>query len=170
MKRKVIAASLALVLAGGAAYAVASSDGCREGRGIWGKDNHSKYEKHSGGKGMMSARMLEKLDWELELSGEQRDQIRSLMKDKYDAKGDQRQQMKDLRQSMKDLDPASPGYKSEVSKLADQQADAVRQRVLDHAGTYADIYGILTPEQQQEFKELKEKWSSARGKRSGGWN
>lgn len=168
MKGKLVAASLVVVLAGGAAIALASSDDCGEGRGMWNKERHSEHGKHSSGRGMMSAKMLQKLDWALELSSEQRDQMRTLMKDRHDSKGDPRDEMMGLRQRMKDLDPADADYQEQVNTLAQQQAEAVRQRVLEHAGTYADIYAILTPEQQTEFKALKEKWSSARGKRSEG--
>ncbi|MCW8887102.1 MAG: Spy/CpxP family protein refolding chaperone [Motiliproteus sp.] len=172
MKRKLIitTTALALAVAGTTAVAVGSNYGDR----YCDKDDRmgskGRYSEHSQRGGMMGAKMLQKLDWALELSAEQRDQIRDIMKDRQAEMTGKRDQMMSLRQSMKNLDPNTADYQTQVNKLAQQQADAARERVLGHAETYAAIHGVLTPEQQAEFKELKEKWGDKREKKHSRWN
>ncbi len=161
MKKKVGLTIGALVLAGGAAIAIAAPGfgGC-DGPGGWGKGWHGgKHDSHfQGAVGMKGARLLQVLDWELELSDQQHDQIRSLLKERQQDMIDHRQQMQQLFLSMGQLDPTSSDYPQQVNKLAAQQGGAVTERISGYAQTYADIYGLLNAEQQRRFNSLKQKW------------
>ena len=84
MKKKIVMAVAATMLAGSAVVATAAGDGfrgCKDGDG-WGRSHQRGGMEHHKGSEMMGARMLNMLDWKLELSEEQRTQIRSLMKER----------------------------------------------------------------------------------------
>ncbi len=166
MKKKLGLTVGALVLVAGTTLALAGGKGynCDREQGEWGKQRHGGgYGDHAGGKGsMMGPRMLQMLDWELELSDQQRDQIRELMKAHQDSMAGQRSHMQ-LHRAMRELDPASADYQQQVKELAEQQAAAISQRMVAHAQTYADIYAVLTPEQQQLFKAMRDKKAGKRG-------
>ncbi|OMH38953.1 Spy/CpxP family protein refolding chaperone [Motiliproteus sp. MSK22-1] len=170
MKKTIGLTIAAIALAGSTAVVIAADKGvgakdCNGGG--WGKHHKSGgYDRHGKGS-MMGAKMLNVLDWELELTAEQRDQIRSLMKDQQAQKGQMNSPKQNMRKSMMELDPGSADYQEQVKQLAQQQADQITQRMTERAETYAAIYAVLTPEQQQTFKELKgqwgKKWSQPRG-------
>ncbi len=150
------------------------------GGGFGGCDGDRKGGKHYRGMqeqgmagdryGMMGERMLRKLDWELELTDQQRDQIRDLMKERQQKMTDRKGQKQNMYQQMRELDPAAADYQQQVAELATQQAETVRQRLVDRAEGMAELYAVLTPEQQQKFKELQDQWGEKRGRKGSRWH
>jgi len=132
-----------------------------------GGSNRSEHRGRAHQRSVFSQRMLQKLDWELELSTEQRDKIRSLIKVRQDRQQGAQSTMRQLRQAMQKLQPGSADYRQQVAELAQKQADAMRQQIIDRAEGYADVYEVLTPVQQQKFSQLKQQWQEKRsGKKS----
>lgn len=145
--------ALAMTVGLGAGVAVASGKECgRYGHGDptmqYGKGSHSE-------RGIMSERMLERLDRKLELSESQQVQIKALLASRAEESDEQVDQRQKLREQSRELDLASPDYIESVTLLADAKAEAMKQRMMEHAQIKSEIYAILTPEQQAEFAEMK---------------
>ncbi len=123
-------------------------------------DKHGKFAKHQDKHGQYqsekhSAKMLSRLDRELDLSSEQYGKVASLIKAQADKRAAEREQMHAAFNKMRSLSPASDDYLQQASALASEQAQAMSEHMVDRAKLKADIYAVLTPEQQSRFVELK---------------
>lgn len=171
----------ALMLAGGAALAVASSDNdCRGkgamggGAGGMGYQSHGsdgmmegrKQGRHGGehGPAKMQQRMLEHLDEALSLTDQQQQQLGDLMAKHQQQMPAKRAQMQQFRDQMRSLDPTAADYTDQVEALAKQQSERIGRNMVERAKHHVELYALLTPEQQQEFRQLEQQ----RGKRGGG--
>jgi len=99
---------------------------------------------------------MERMRQELNLSDEQAAKIKAIFKDKHEAKKDHRDERKQFHQAMMKLDPASPSYDAEVDALARQQADAMVRSIKERAQVRKEMYAILTPEQREKAREMRE--------------
>jgi len=95
---------------------------------------------------------LSSLADELDLSKEQRDKIRDLVRKS-------RTQLRDLGESLGDnrddmealLD--DKGYGADFDKLARRQGELIGEMIILRAKTRAQIEGVLTPEQKERFRD-----------------
>ncbi len=117
---------------------------------------HDKGEKHS-------AKMLSHLDSELDLSSEQYGEVAGLIKAHHDKQSSGREQMHAAFKKMRSLSPASDDYLQQASTLASEQAQAMQQHMVARAQLKADIYALLTPEQQRRFAEMQKERAEAKG-------
>ena len=92
---------------------------------------------------------------ELDLSGDQKDQLKQLMRDQRDAMFDKRDVMQDMREDLRELDVTATDYDQQVATLVAQAQDQAAQLVLMKADQKKAMFEILTPEQQAKFLELK---------------
>ncbi|WP_207061568.1 Spy/CpxP family protein refolding chaperone [Motiliproteus sp. SC1-56] len=121
------------------------------------------HGKGAYGKGTMGPRMLQRLDWALELNGEQRDQVRSLLKQQQGEHQARREQMRALHRQLNELDPAASDYESKVQQLAEQQAQLMAKMWTQRGQLHAQIGALLSPEQQATWDEMHRQMGDHRG-------
>ena len=174
----------ALMLAGGTMLAVADSeDGCRGTGSIgYGDMDHGGMgyggKGHGGmgygGKGLgnsdgqrdpakMQQRMLERMDKQLSLTDSQQQQLGELMTKHQQQMPANRAQMQQFREQMHQLDPAAADYTGQVETLAKQQSMLMSQKMVERAQHHAELYALLTAEQQQSFRQLEQQRGERRG-------
>lgn len=109
---------------------------------------------HKGGewKGKSGSHLLEK---KLDLTDEQKEQIQAI----YQARKESAREGHGERGSrgLMALDPQAADYHEQVQTLAKESAHKLEQRIIARGNTHAEIYAVLTPEQQEELKALQQK-------------
>ncbi len=169
----------ALLLAGGTMLAVAGSDDDCRGKGGLGYGGMGYlnsggdgsmmgqgYGRHGGDydPAKMQQKMLQRLDQQLSLTDQQQQQIGDLMAQHQQQMPANRAQMQQFRLQMHNLDPAAADYSRQVEALAAEQSALMSQKMVERAKHHAELYALLTPEQQQAFRQLEQQ----RGERRGG--
>jgi periplasmic protein CpxP/Spy len=135
MKKLLIALSVGACLIGSAwAFAEASKDHGYDGRGHQGMRGLHFMEKH------------------LDLSDTQKEQIQAV----FAAEKTENSRARPW-QSLMALDPDAADYDVQVQRIAKEQAAVVEQKILDHGKQRAQIHAILTPEQRDTLKQLKQR-------------
>jgi len=168
MKKQLSLTVGALVLAGISAAVLAGPGfggfgGCDgDGAGYWGEERGDRAGHYSEARG---ERMAEHLDRALDLTDAQKAQISALMDAHQQARGERGA----MRGAMMALDPGSPDYEAKVAELAKQQSQAMAQRMMEGAKVHAEIYAVLTPEQQTQYRALQERMGDRRG-HQGRWH
>jgi len=105
-----------------------------------------------GGGGMQR---MERIAGELNLTDQQSQQFKQIQRDNREAGMAIRDAMRDNRDAMRKLDPAAKDYSKQVSALAGEKAELVKQMTIHRAETRAEVHAILTPEQQKRAMELR---------------
>ncbi|HKI61598.1 MAG TPA: Spy/CpxP family protein refolding chaperone [Mariprofundaceae bacterium] len=129
----------------GASYA---NDQGRQGYNQMGKS--TEMSRHGG-------RFADKLD----LSKEQRQQLKQIHRDARPAMLKLKDAMQDNREAMRELDPGDSAFLKKTAKLADEKGRLITQMINEHAKVRAKVYNVLTPEQRAKAKQLR---SERRGK------
>jgi len=104
-----------------------------------------------GDPGSMMMKLVDKLD----LSEEQESEIKAIFENRKTEK-EQKQRRKVIQELMA-LDPMSSDYEQKVSAIADEQAEKVREMIVEKAKVRTEIYEVLTPEQREELEEIMAK-------------
>lgn len=128
-------AALALVSAGSSAFAFGGKEQCKH--------------KRMGGEEKM-----QRMQTMLDLSEQQVSQIREIRA----ARREQRQEEfpKQERVQLNDLDPTSSEYQLAIAERAREKAARVEARMIDKGQTHAEIFAVLTPEQQEKLKAYRQ--------------
>ncbi len=179
MKKRLGIGIAGLVLAVATVFAVAGpgSRGC-DGFGGWGMAGEGMSQggighggMHRGGPGygpqdaqQMQQRMLQRLEQQLSLTEQQKQQVGPLMAEHWQKMATDRAQMEPFREQMQRLDPAAADYRAQVGVLAEQQSELMAQRMVERAGHHAELFALLTPDQQQALQQMEQQ----RGHRKGG--
>ena len=93
---------------------------------------------------------------ELELTAEQKQQLADAMKSHREARREGRGDHREFRQKLTALNPDATDYQKQLDELVKQAQQRAKEMVLEHAEQQQKFYGILTPEQREEFAELKQ--------------
>lgn len=91
----------------------------------------------------------------LNLTDAQRASIKQIMKTSFAQGKTQRQAVRQARQTFAALTPNQAGYQDAANQLAQAEAAATQQRVLQQAQVRAQVYAVLTPQQQAELATMK---------------
>ncbi len=118
-----------------------------------------------GSHGEHRERMMEKMQKYLELSDEQSEQIREI-KSHYDFSP--RAFGKEMMQGMQALDPNAADYEQQLDTFATEQAERVRENIIARGKMRAEIYAVLTSEQQEKLEEFHSKMRERMEQRRGG--
>lgn len=105
---------------------------------------------HKGGERAPLHHMAQKL----ELTDEQKAAIADI----YRSYGEKRDRKATLQAPVKwdaEWDPTSVEYQERVAAIARQKAQKLEQRIIKQAEIEAKVYAVLTPEQQEQWKTLK---------------
>ncbi len=126
----------------------------------------SHCNEHGKGKhgGEISLMIMEEV---LDLSSAQVTQIEAI----HERKKEARRAMKEKRQANKKsdggimaLNPADADYLNKVEQLAEMKSQRMTARMIEKAKVRAEIYAVLSPEQQAKMDELHSKMQDKRAK------
>ncbi|MBV7317525.1 Spy/CpxP family protein refolding chaperone [Shewanella sp. NIFS-20-20] len=120
---------------------------------------HQKKHHQSHGCDVMDGKGMHKMFKRLDLSDEQRQQLKQLMKQsRTDDQAKARSQMRaDNRQAMSDLVTAPQFDEGAAKALLAKQAEFRQQRALNNLRLRHQAYQMLTPEQQQKWQQRMDK-------------
>ena len=158
MYKTMITTTIVLVLfavTGGTAYA-SQEDGTHKDRR---ERSHGMTDGFSF-PGMVSERMAERL----ELDEVQTQSVRNVMEAARPEFEALRERGKNLRVSIRDLDPEDPAYGALLQDLSADSGQVAADLVLLTGRVRADIHGILTPEQRDSLAEMIERFDGRRGR------
>lgn len=91
----------------------------------------------------------------LQLSDEQRQQLKQIHRGKRHEAMQLRDAMQDNREALGKLRPSASNYEEQLVKLADEKAQLVKRKVVQEGKIRAKFYAILTPEQREKAAEMK---------------
>ena len=126
--------------------------------------NDQGRDSDRGGKG------FERMATELNLSPEQQKAFKSIHLKAKSEMQKNRDAMKANRDALRQLDTSDKHYSRNVAKLADEQGKLVADSIKQRAKTRAETDALLTPEQRDKARQLKEerrdrkdsKWGSSK--------
>lgn len=116
-----------------------------QGRGMMGK-------MRRGGKRGMSAKMMQQLN----LSPQQQQQMQAFIQEKESRIRPLKMELRQISQTIRQLDTTSPNYKSQIFSLADEKAKRVQRLVIEKGEMRMKIESVLNPEQRAKFKQLRQ--------------
>ena len=111
---------------------------------------------------------MEKMADELNLSGEQRAQIKQVLETEKTQIRTLMETMRRTHDQLKDLGTDGTYNEAKVAELADQQAETTRQLIIEKEKTKAAIFAVLTPEQRTQAASMKERFEGKMHGRFGG--
>ncbi len=106
----------------------------------------------------------------LDLTDEQKEQIKTIVQsvrgDDSEAKDKSKSKRKSKRNNnynaATNLDPSSSTYDQDVLTMADEQSEKIKQQIIQMADVKKQIYAVLTYEQQEELRTLREERAERR--------
>lgn len=128
------------------------------------EEEHGKQGKGMGmGKGMgdmHSQGMRQKMHGnaemqQLNLSPQQKQQMKALMQEKKSRIKPLQQQMRQINQNISQLDANNANYKAQVFSLANNKSKLVYRMTIEKGEMRQKIESILTPEQRTKFQQLR---------------
>jgi len=135
----------------------------------YGQMPYGVYGGPCGHRGMMGN--LSYLADELDLSEDQRKTIRDIASKSRAQARDLGEEMGKLRDQMDDM-LDDKGYGADFDKLARRKGELIGQMIILKAKTHAQIEGVLTPEQKEQFRDYSDdcdEYGPHRGMRGYGW-
>jgi len=120
---------------------------------------HGKQGMGMGSKGGMKGMMSQ-----LNISPDQQAAMKPLMMQKRSIMQPLRQQMMQIKQTIEQLDTASPTYKADIFSLAEKKAGLVHRMVIEKGEMRMKLDAILSPAQRNQLKELRKAKKSSHGK------
>lgn len=123
-----------------------------QGKGMHPQHQGMNHMMHRKGKRGMRAQMMQQLN----LSPQQQQQIQKLMQDKENRIQPVKKELYQISQTIKQLDTASPNYKSQIFSLADEKAKRVRRMVIEKGEIRMKIESLLSAEQRARFKQFRQ--------------
>lgn len=157
--KKLTVAILSLVLVAMGAMFVFAQDGAanKDGKRGFGK----RGGHHRGGHGMM----LRGLD----LTDEQKAQVKTIMQSSRESSKPLREQMKANRQKLQTLSDSGNFDQAQVQALADEQGRLTAQMIVEKEKVKSQISAILTAEQKAKAAEMKAQFKQKREERKQKW-
>lgn len=122
-------------------------------------------ERPRGEFGNFGERVFGRLASELDLTNEQKNQIRAIIADAKTRVKPLKEAMREQRRQLKDFGTDGTFDEARVAAAAAAQADAVRQLILEKEKTKAAVFAVLTPEQRARAAELKNRFEDKFGDR-----
>jgi periplasmic protein CpxP/Spy len=109
-----------------------------------------------GGRGHFGARGFERMAAKLNLTDEQKTQVKQIMEDSKTRVEPLTEAMRETHKQAKDLGLDGVFNAEQVARIADAQGDATRRLVIEKEKTKAAIFAVLTPEQRTQAAEMKD--------------
>lgn len=99
-------------------------------------------------------------DWwlkKLDLSEEQRQQVKTITDEMKPQLKEQKAQLKDVSKQIRELVMSDNYDEGQVNQLADRKGDIVAELTKLKAAKKARVYALLTPEQKEKLANLRQK-------------
>ena len=141
-KHTLLGLALASALVIGSTVAVAAP-----GAGGHGSSDHG-WHGHHGNSQMM---MLHKLN----LSDAQKASVKQIVSTNREQNKGQRQALRQQRDAFESMTPNQVGYQAAAASLAQAEGQATQARVQQMANLRAQVYAVLTPQQQAQAATFK---------------
>lgn len=109
-----------------------------------------------GGKGFGGGHPFLKMAEKLNLSDEQKTQIKTIMEDSKTRVQPLMKSMRESHQAMENLGKDGVFNETEVTNIANAQAEATKQLIIEKEKTKAAIFAVLTPEQRAQAAQMKD--------------
>lgn len=148
-KHTLLGLALASALAIGATVAMAAP-----GAGGPESSGHGRHGHHE----HSQMRMLAKLN----LSDAQKASIKQIVSTNREQNKGPRQALRQQRDAFESMTPNQVGYQAAAASLAQAEGQATQARVQQKANVRAQIYAVLTPEQQAQAATLKQQAQARR--------
>jgi Spy/CpxP family protein refolding chaperone len=107
-----------------------------------------------GGDGFGAGMLLGRFADRLELTDDQRAEIEAIVETSREQSQTLREQLAEARQAYRDAHEPGTFDEAEARAHAQSQADLHAEIMVIRMKTKADVYNVLTPEQQEELKEI----------------
>jgi len=121
------------------------------------------YEQHE----ERLEKRLEKMAALLELSDAQKEQIEGLHNQRWQNQQQKREQMQTARQELREARQATPFNEADFRAKAAKQAELKTEMMVERAKMKAELYAILTPEQQEKAELLEGMMGHEQGRHGG---
>jgi Spy/CpxP family protein refolding chaperone len=140
-----------------AGMAMADGKGCHHGGG---EGVEQEGYGHKGGKkgGMMIRHMTKALD----LTDAQKSAIKDIMKVQRNAESDARHAIAAQLLELKQLESGSDAYIAKAKAIGTLQGQAMGQRLIEQANIETQITDVLTPEQVEQYQQMRNEMSDKR--------
>lgn len=156
--KKLTVAILSIILVAMGAMFIFAQDGTSNKDG---KRGFGKRSGHHRGGGMRGGMMLRGLD----LTDEQKAQVKTIMQSSKETSKPIRQQMKANREKLQTLSDSGNFDQSQVQAIANQQGALSAQMIVEKEKVKSQINAILTPEQKAKAAEMKAQFKQKREER-----
>ncbi len=93
---------------------------------------------------------------QLNLSPQQKQKMQALIQQRDQAIKPIRQELRQIKQAINQLDTTSPNYKAQIFSLADAKAQRIRHMVIEKGEMRMKIESLLNPEQRAKFKQIRQ--------------
>lgn len=110
-------------------------------------------------------RQMHHLSEKLDLTQAQQDALAEQMKNKREQMRSLKKQRHELRSALTQLNPQAKDYQAQLDKLTKDAEFLARETVMQKAEQHKTLFSILTPQQRQEFAELKAERKAEREER-----
>jgi Spy/CpxP family protein refolding chaperone len=145
MKLLLIAGVVSGVVATGLVHAMPGGERCMRGGHEMGK-GHGRH-------GMDPEARIERMADALDLTQEQRSQMRGIVDKSRPQTREVRDRLRDSRKQLHALMQQDQAPEGEIRRLADSQGKAMADMIVLHTRVQADIRSLLTPEQRQKMQQ-----------------
>lgn len=124
-----------------------------------------------GGKGF-GGRGFERIAQKLNLTEEQKTQVKTILEDSKTRVKPLFESMKQTREQTENLGTDGTFNEEQINQIANAQAETMKQLFIEKERTKAQIFAVLSPEQRTEavkmMAQFKERFKNGFGKRFGG--
>jgi periplasmic protein CpxP/Spy len=103
--------------------------------------------------------LVERIANELGMNEEQKTQAKSVIEASKERVKPLMEQMKQSRETVKDLGTDGNFDEAKVNEIANQQSETMKQLFIEKEKTKAQLFAILTPEQREKAKAMQDKFA-----------
>jgi len=171
MKKFTTAVLLVAIIVIGAVFVIAqTSEGpMRANKKEFGKRGmHGPFGRR--GMGRHRGQMMGRIFRQLDLTDEQKEKIQSIIKSSREDSKALRKQMRTNRKELHNLSENGNVGESKIKNLAKKQGNLHAKMIVQRHKSKAQIYAILTPEQQAKVTEIKANFKKKMKARKAKWS
>ena len=161
MKKITITLLTVVLVAVGAVFAIGQTGegDTTNGKAYFGKQGQ---KGHFGKRGKRGKRKMMRLMRHLDLTDEQKAQMKAIRQSSRETIKPLRQQLRANKKALNELTANGNFDEAEVTALATQQGALMSQVIVQKQKTKTEIYNVLTSEQQAKLAELKQQRAERR--------
>ncbi len=163
MKKVIATVSAIALVAIGTMFVIAQS-GEADFDGKRGFGQHGK-RAHFGGRHKRGGRMMGRMFRQLDLTDEQKEELKSIRKASHENMKPIREQMQASRKLLRNLSANGNFDEAQVQAIASQLGSLHAQMIVEKERNKAKMFAVLTTEQKAKLAELKQNFEQRRAER-----